>query len=109
MYISSLVYVFIVDNCFEWYVKQSSCCRVMEVSNITLAMLDEVTEGPGFSTKVICGTKYILPPHVHYICDDVSNILDYTSDEKFDFIIMDPPWQNKHVKRKKSVNGSQQG
>lgn len=83
--------------------------RLMEVSNVTLAKLDEVTEGSGFSTKVICGTKYVLPPHVHYICDDVTNILDHTSDGKYDLIVMDPPWQNKHVKRKKSANGSQQG
>ena len=81
----------------------------MEVSNIILKQLDEGTEGDGFTTKVICNAKYVLPPHARYICDDVSNILDHTSNEKFDFMVMDPPWQNKHVRRKKSVNGSHQG
>uniref|UniRef100_A0A0P4W551 Methyltransferase-like protein 4 n=1 Tax=Scylla olivacea TaxID=85551 RepID=A0A0P4W551_SCYOL len=83
--------------------------RLMEASNVTLARLDGATEGGGFSTKVMCGSKYILPPYTRYICDDVANILNHTSGERFDFVVMDPPWQNKHVKRKKSVHGSKQG
>ncbi|KAG0711008.1 Methyltransferase-like protein 4 [Chionoecetes opilio] len=83
--------------------------QLMKASDITLPKLDEATEGPGFSTRVIGGAKYVLPPQVRFICDDVANILDHTSDEQYDFIVMDPPWLNKHVKRKKSVHGSQQG
>ena len=81
----------------------------MEVSNTTMTRLDGSAEGGGFSTKVVCDAKYILPPHTRYICDDVTNILNHTSGKRFDFVVMDPPWPNKHVKRKKSVYGSEQG
>ncbi|XP_045130146.1 DNA N6-methyl methyltransferase-like isoform X2 [Portunus trituberculatus] len=83
--------------------------QLMEASNVTLARLDGATGDGGFSTKVVCGAKYILPPHTRYICDDVANILSHTSGKRFDLVVMDPPWHNKHVRRKKSVHGSQQG
>ncbi|MPC63479.1 Methyltransferase-like protein 4 [Portunus trituberculatus] len=68
----------------------------MEASNVTLARLDGATGDGGFSTKVVCGAKYILPPHTRYICDDVANILSHTSGKRFDLVVMDPPWHNKH-------------
>lgn len=83
--------------------------RVLALSNLTLPQLNEANEGPDLSTKMIEGTKYILPPRVRYVCDDVCSILDYTSDKKFDLIVMDPPWLNKHVRRKKSAKGGEQG
>lgn len=81
---------------------------MLELTNLTLPVMDKANEGPGINTRVIQGAAYVLPPYARYICDDVHKILDYTSD-KFDLIVMDPPWQNKHVRRKKLAKGSEQG
>jgi len=39
---------------------------------------------------------FLIPPKSRFFVDDLIN---FSSDKKFDVILMDPPWENKHVKR----------
>jgi len=40
--------------------------------------------------------EFVNPPKSRFYVDDLIN---FRSDKKFDVILMDPPWENKHVKR----------
>lgn len=48
-------------------------------------------------------SKYIFPPNCTFFCNDVLNItgkIDYL--KKYDVVLLDPPWWNKYIRRKKS-------
>jgi len=46
-------------------------------------------------------TDYVLPPNCRYFVDDLNNFnsTEVVDKKKFDVILMDPPWENKYVKR----------
>lgn len=45
---------------------------------------------------------YVFPPRCQFYCDDIKN-MKKLGDEKFDLILLDPPWVNKYIKRKKKI------
>lgn len=52
-------------------------------------------------------THYIFPEDSKFYCSDISNIMRHLRNEKFDIILLDPPWWNKYIRRKKAkVNNS---
>lgn len=45
---------------------------------------------------------YIFPPGCRFYCGNVKTLASSLSkDLKFDFILLDPPWWNKYIRRKK--------
>ncbi|XP_067403164.1 N(6)-adenine-specific methyltransferase METTL4 isoform X2 [Emydura macquarii macquarii] len=65
-------------------------------------LLSCVTENNTNYTKIIhlMGQKYLVPPKSSFLLSDISCIqplLNYKN--KYDVIVIDPPWQNKSVKR----------
>lgn len=47
--------------------------------------------------------KYLLPENSTFYCCDISDISKKLSEnDKFDIILLDPPWWNKAVRRKKT-------
>nr|ALS04285.1 methyltransferase-like protein 4-like protein [Acartia pacifica] len=44
---------------------------------------------------------FLIPDNCHYSICDVNNITNEVDGGKFNIILMDPPWENKHVKRVK--------
>lgn len=50
--------------------------------------------------KTIGKNKYVMPPHSSCYVADVRNILSIT-ETRYDVVLLDPPWKNKSVKRKK--------
>ena len=48
--------------------------------------------------------KYLLPKHSSFYCNDVCDISRKLGEkDKFDIILLDPPWWNKAVRRKKNM------
>ena len=48
--------------------------------------------------------SYIIPPNSSFLMSDISHVnslLTFAPSSKFHFIVMDPPWSNKSVKRSK--------
>ena len=47
------------------------------------------------------GADFVLPPNCRYFVDDLNNFdsTKVVDVKKFDVILMDPPWENKYVKR----------
>lgn len=45
---------------------------------------------------------YIFPPGCRFYCGNVKNLASSLSEGvKFDFILLDPPWWNKYIRRRK--------
>ncbi|XP_047382896.1 N(6)-adenine-specific methyltransferase METTL4 isoform X1 [Sciurus carolinensis] len=65
-------------------------------------LLSRVVENNSNFTKMITlmGQKYLLPPKCSFLLSDISCIQPLLNCGKtFDVIVIDPPWQNKSVKR----------
>ncbi|NXR05802.1 METL4 protein, partial [Semnornis frantzii] len=63
-----------------------------------------LTENSSNSAKiiVIMGQQYLVPPRSSFLLSDVSCLQPLLScKKKFDVIVMDPPWENKSLKRSK--------
>jgi 16S rRNA G966 N2-methylase RsmD len=46
---------------------------------------------------------YMFPPNCKFYCDDVIN-MKKLGNEKYDLILMDPPWTNTYIQRRKKFN-----
>lgn len=52
-------------------------------------------------------SHYFFPENSEFFCKDILDISTYLNNRQFDFILLDPPWWNKYIrrKRKKSNDG----
>ncbi|XP_068220515.1 uncharacterized protein Mettl4 isoform X2 [Palaemon carinicauda] len=83
--------------------------RFMEASDIQLPFPTKGSTSQNYQTIIIENDEYILPPNADYICDDVRSILSHTPKNKYNLIVMDPPWWNKYIRRRRSTSGSNDG
>lgn len=61
---------------------------------------------------VINGNSYLIPPNCKFFNKNIEDISDCLplgigDENKFDFIVMDPPWENRYIKRLKHTTKSQ--
>ncbi|NWT78071.1 METL4 protein, partial [Lanius ludovicianus] len=73
-----------------------------ETSHPEQDLLSCVTENSSSYAKIIVlmGQKYLVPPKSRFLLSDISclqPLLNYK--KKYDVIVIDPPWENKSVKR----------
>jgi len=52
-------------------------------------------------TCEILNHEFIIPGRTEYYCQNVEFLNDELSNKKFDLIVMDPPWWNKYIRRRK--------
>lgn len=66
-----------------------------------------ITGGNGAQPIItnITGNKYLFPSNCRFYSKDVYDIKQYLPVERFNFIVLDPPWWNKFVRRKKRKIG----
>ncbi|EFO24971.2 MT-A70 family protein [Loa loa] len=71
------------------------------IDDISNELIMWINAGPKVITAECKGEKFILPPFSSFIVNDVclSRAL-IKHGKRFDFILLDPPWENKSVKRK---------
>ncbi|NXJ55276.1 METL4 protein, partial [Spizaetus tyrannus] len=65
-------------------------------------LLSCVTENSSNSAKIVVlmGQKYLVPPKSSFLLSDISCLQPLLSyKKKYDIIVIDPPWENKSVKR----------
>ncbi|XP_015269416.1 PREDICTED: methyltransferase-like protein 4 [Gekko japonicus] len=90
-------YVFVNET------EQRAVCKINEDASVPEQIqLSCVTENVSNDTKLITlmGHKYLFPPKSSFLLSDIScmqPLLNYN--KKFDVIVIDPPWENKSVKR----------
>lgn len=51
--------------------------------------------------KTIQNCKYIFPENCQFFCKDVDQIDTELQNKQFDLIVLDPPWWNKYIRRKR--------
>ncbi|XP_008938680.1 PREDICTED: methyltransferase-like protein 4, partial [Merops nubicus] len=87
-------------------VRDSHCPAVHVLDEETSApeqdLLSCVTENSSSWAKIVelMGQKYLVPPKSSFLLSDISYLqplLNYK--KKYDVIVIDPPWENKSVKR----------
>ncbi|GLD54636.1 methyltransferase-like protein 4 isoform X1 [Lates japonicus] len=65
-------------------------------------LFSQVTENRADWAAVVTlmGEEYVIPPHTAFLLSDFTQIQPLVHyGRKFDLIVMDPPWENKSVKR----------
>ncbi|NXV10164.1 METL4 protein, partial [Cettia cetti] len=81
---------------------QAICVLEEEASSAEQDLLSCVMENSSNCAKIIVlmGQKYLVPPKSSFLLSDISclqPLLNYK--KKYDVIVIDPPWENKSVKR----------
>ncbi|XP_074390537.1 N(6)-adenine-specific methyltransferase METTL4-like [Zonotrichia albicollis] len=81
---------------------QAVCVLEEETSSAEQDLLSYVVENSSNCAKIIVlmGQKYLVPPRSSFLLSDISclqPLLNYK--KKYDVIVIDPPWENKSVKR----------
>ncbi|KAM4028180.1 N(6)-adenine-specific methyltransferase METTL4 isoform 2-T3 [Anomaloglossus baeobatrachus] len=68
--------------------------------------LSHITENTSDLTQVIhlMGEKYLIPPRSSFLLSDISCMEPLLHYKKYSIIVIDPPWENKSVKRSKRYN-----
>lgn len=76
------------------------------VANLNAQTRDQsiLTRGKNTSDSLkletISDHKYLIPGRASFYVDDIKNFKhSFDLEDKFDVIVMDPPWENKHIKR----------
>ncbi|XP_076773845.1 N(6)-adenine-specific methyltransferase METTL4 isoform X2 [Arvicanthis niloticus] len=78
-----------------------------DMSVIELDLSSQIVENNSSFSKVITlmGQKYLLPPKSSFLLSDISCMQPLLNCNKtFDVIVIDPPWENKSVKRSNRYN-----
>lgn len=108
------------DNLYKLYssLNDYSNCR-LESNHMAKSLADhfycQLTRHPNF--KFLGGNSsqepliseigdelYLIPEGSLFYCYDVRDISDHLKEKEFDFILMDPPWWNKYIRRKRKKN-----
>ncbi|CAN9506376.1 unnamed protein product [Ophioblennius macclurei] len=76
-------------------------------STLHVDLFSRVTENgaDGASVVTLMGEEYVIPPHTAFLLSDFTRIQPLVQRAvTFDLIVMDPPWENKSVKRSRRYN-----
>ncbi|KAG9348003.1 hypothetical protein JZ751_004022 [Albula glossodonta] len=76
--------------------------QVIDGNGEPIDLFTRVTEHPGKQAREVSlmGERYLLPPHCSFLLSDITRMQPLVSYGKmFDAIVLDPPWENKSVKR----------
>ncbi|XP_031705701.1 N(6)-adenine-specific DNA methyltransferase METTL4 isoform X2 [Anarrhichthys ocellatus] len=83
------------EECVQLLVAEDGCTSHVD-------LFSRVTEnGEDWATVVtLMGEEYVIPPHTAFLLSDFTRMRPLVHYERrFDLIVMDPPWENKSVKR----------
>lgn len=79
-------------ECADWIYEQTGKASVTNISGGNL--------GPAI-VKLVNNEKFIFPSNSQFYCKDVANIGTELEGLEFDLILLDPPWWNKYIRRKR--------
>lgn len=79
-------------ECADWIYEQTGKVLVTNISGGNL--------GPAI-VKLVHNERFIFPSNSQFYCKDVANIGTELKGLEFDLILLDPPWWNKYIRRKR--------
>ncbi|XP_069784434.1 N(6)-adenine-specific methyltransferase METTL4 [Narcine bancroftii] len=85
----------------EWQVQV-----ITKVSVPDLELLGRLTENGTDCARLVrlMGHQYLVPPRCAFLLSDISRMEPLLGYKKYDVIALDPPWENKSLKRKKGYS-----
>lgn len=78
------------------------CARHASIKFYEKTNTPKTCYGQNQNSTVHIANGYVFPPKCQFYCDDIAN-LKKLGVEKYDLILLDPPWTNKYIKRKKKM------
>ncbi|XP_051266583.1 N(6)-adenine-specific methyltransferase METTL4 [Dicentrarchus labrax] len=83
------------EECVQLLVAEDGCTSHVDLfSRVTESRSDRAT------VVTLMGEEYVIPPHTAFLLSDFTRIQPLVHyGRTFDLIVMDPPWENKSVKR----------
>nr|QNQ79773.1 mettl4 [Siniperca chuatsi] len=83
------------DECVQLLVAEDGCTSHVDLfSRVTESRAEQAT------VVTLMGEEYVIPPHTAFLLSDFTRIQPLVHyGRRFDLIVMDPPWENKSVKR----------
>ncbi|XP_037613573.1 N(6)-adenine-specific methyltransferase METTL4 [Sebastes umbrosus] len=81
------------EECVQPLVAEDGCTSHVD-------LFSRVTETRAASVVTLMGEEYVIPPHTAFLLSDFTRIQPLVRyGRRFELIVMDPPWENKSVKR----------
>ncbi|XP_044196288.1 N(6)-adenine-specific methyltransferase METTL4 isoform X1 [Thunnus albacares] len=83
------------DDCVQSLVSEDGCTSHLD-------LFSRVTENTADWANVVTlmGEEYVIPPHTAFLLSDFTRLQPLVHyGRRFELIVMDPPWENKSVKR----------
>lgn len=79
---------------------------ITDESEAVLELLGRLTENSTGCARLVrlMGHHYLLPPRCSFLLSDISRVQLLLGYKKYDVITLDPPWENKSVKRSKGYS-----
>ncbi|XP_063307577.1 N(6)-adenine-specific methyltransferase METTL4 [Pelobates fuscus] len=97
----------------------AKCMPLLNMSDLAVHILNNenhFSQGTDFITHItennsdwpqciqLLGETYLIPPKSSFLMSDTTRIEPLLQYKKYHIIVIDPPWENKSVKRSKSYN-----
>ncbi|CAH2284882.1 methyltransferase 4 isoform X1 [Pelobates cultripes] len=97
----------------------AKCMPLLNISDLAVHILNNenhFSQGTDFITHItennsdwpqciqLLGETYLIPPKSSFLMSDTTRIEPLLQYKKYHIIVIDPPWENKSVKRSKSYN-----
>lgn len=80
----------------------NNCARDASIKFYERTSVLKTFYGQNQNPNLHIANGYVFPPKCQFYCDDVRN-MKKLGDEKYDIILLDPPWINKYIRRKKKI------
>ncbi|XP_045467327.1 N(6)-adenine-specific methyltransferase METTL4 [Harmonia axyridis] len=71
-----------------------------QTNNLAVINAEGANVGPNIYREV-CDSIYIFPQNCEFFCRNTKDLSKYIPAKKFDLILLDPPWWNKYIRRKR--------
>jgi len=84
----------------------NNCARHVSIKFYEATNVQNTFYGQNQNSNLHKANGYVFPPNCQFYCDNVMN-MKRLGDEKYDLILLDPPWTNKYIKRKKKIKSDE--
>eukprot|EP01080_Neovahlkampfia_damariscottae_P001828 gene1828-970_t len=93
--------------CLDFYTQQQQTWNYFQHLNSSQKFFNNLIKNEKETVLNILNREFLIPKNCSFFISDISNsqnFLNQLGQQRFEFIIMDPPWENKSVNRSNHYN-----